>query len=219
MKKKIDFSKINTRPGDMVAVWGLWLISLLVGLKDGIKNPATHNAHFHTEETMASAELSGYKEVPIENLQKARRFKIYRFKKMTKKRLEKLNILTEEYFKKAYDIALYFIRAFQIMIVFVPFLFLLLLILKVSIPALLWISGGLLILYFPVMKILKELEKVTVACSEAEGELYSSIGLLKAVDDSTNLAPHIWHWILENRPDVKLIYDSHPNDKKKGIGN
>ena len=65
MKKKIDFSKIDTRPGDMVTVWGLWLISILVRIKDGVKNAATHTEHFHTKKTLASAELSGYKEVPI----------------------------------------------------------------------------------------------------------------------------------------------------------
>lgn len=216
MKKKIDLDGYNPRVGDFVVSWGsgffAWLVRKLIFLKDGIKNSPSHNMHIHTRKLVASAEISGYKSVNLKKrLEGNKRIMVFRFKRMTRDKQLKLQNYTRIYFNKLYDFFLYLIRTFQIMIIFVPgYLYLEA---ELGLKEFLLFFVGLLILYIPIMNILRMFEKFTVACSEAEGELYKKIGLLKGVEDATNLSPQNWLWILLNNPEVALVFDS---DRKKG---
>ena len=203
----MDFTRMGLCAGDICVSWSSWFVSLLIWLKDGIKNAPSHNMHVHTSSTIASAEANGYKKVDLnEALNKPKRVMIFRFLNMTDFQTSKLQRLSIKYFKKKYDYSSYFIVILRIMLFFIPVM--VFLVLKSPLFYGIGLFVVLLILYFPIMKKLKEWEKVTVHCSEAEGELYSVIGLLRGVGDETNLAPHIWLWILQNRPDVQLILDT-----------
>ena len=211
MAKKINLEGYNPRVGDFIVAWGsgflAWFIRALIFLKDGIKNSPSHNMHVHTRESVASAEITGYKRVNLKKrLGKNKRIMIFRFTKMTKAKQLDLQNCTRIYFNKLYDFFLYLIRTFQIMVIFVPgYLYLEA---ELGIKEFLLFLVSLLILYIPIMNILRMFEKFTVACSEAEGELYKKIGLLKGVKDATNLSPQTWLWILLNNPNVKLVFDS-----------
>jgi hypothetical protein len=216
LKKKdhyIDFTQYGLLPGDICVSWGsgffAWVVKILVWLKDGVWDGPTHNMHVHDPQAIASAEISGYKKMDLdERLNATKRVMIFRFVNITVHQVIKLKRLTKAHWKNKtkYDVSLYIIAILRAMIIFIPLI--LYLATKATLEFSVLVFAILLILYFPLMKKLREWEKVTVACSEAEGELYSSIGLLRAVGDSTNLAPHIWLWILMNRPDVQLVLDS-----------
>lgn len=213
-KPFIDFTPI-VKPGDICVAWGSWIVSLLVRIKDGIKDPPTHNMHVHSRATVASAEPSGYKEVDLnEAFTGAKRVMVFRFKDITADQISKLKRQSERYFKKKYDYSMYFIVILRVMTVFIPVMFFL--VLGGPLYLALGLFVVLLILYFPLLSLLRKWEKVTVACSEAEGELFSSVGLLRGIGDETNLAPHIWLWILLNRPDVRLVLDTRLSRSKHG---
>lgn len=210
-KKKIDLTGYYPKPGDFIVSWGRgffsWLVMFLVYLKDGTKNSPSHNMHVHNSKWIASAEMSGYKKVSLwKRLDECKRVMIFRFDEMKEVKMFELSNLTRVYFNKLYDFALYFIKLFQVMIIFVPVY--LYYSSKLGLKETVLLIIGLIVLYFPVMAVLRKLEKFTVACSEAEGELYKKIGLLKGVKDATNLSPQTWLWILLNNSKVKLIFDS-----------
>lgn len=209
-RKTHDFTNLSLEPGDFIVSWGrgpvAWLIRSLIWLKDGAKNPPTHNMHACKNGKLASAEAPGYKIVKADDrLKKTKRFMVFRFTDLDDAKLQQIVDKTSEFLGKGYDYYLYIIGFFRIMMLFVPLFYAFQ---GHNIKNILALTAVLILIYIPLIRILKALEKKSFACSEIETEIYKAAGILKTRTDATNISPGNNLDILLNMNDCKLVFDS-----------
>jgi len=215
-RKQIRLSKEKTeklhtvlKEGDFVATWGSgflgYAVSRLITLGHGVKNPATHIMHVHAQGTFGSAEPKGYRITGYEKkFTRCSRMLVFRFPTITQTHINSLQSLTRKYTKKKYDYFYYGIRFFQAMTVFTPVFFLFIDTFKTAIV----LALVMIVIYIPIMRLLRRLEKGSVHCSEAESGLARIVGLLKFYFGraNTNIPPHEVINLLINS--AELIYDT-----------
>lgn len=222
-----EIEKLDLKPGDFIVTWGSgfigWLIQALIFLKDGVRKAPTHNMHVHSAGPggleIASAEPLGYRIIEgWKRLKKTRHFTVFRFKNITPEQLTSLQRRTIHFTSKGYDYFLYVIHALRVSLVTVPAMFYMYRDDPIQAGALFL---ALVVLYFPVMWLLKKAERATVACSEAETLLYrdEAVGLFATKGIARNVAPHNNFNILLNLAQhgaVEIVYSSKHPDYRPG---
>jgi hypothetical protein len=198
------------QPNDVIISWGYgftnYLVSLLINLRDVVKNAPSHSMHIHEPGYAGSAEANGYKIMEIKDLLK-RCYGVVVFRKNEVKEedIKALQELTLREKQQKYNYALYIINMLKIFQFFVPFIFVWLSPVKSQI-----FLGIVLLTYTIGMKLLRSWEKKTAACSETESWLLNKIGYITLVTDHLSISPHALWMILANRSDFTCVVDFVP---------
>ncbi len=161
----------NLHPGDVIIIWGSgWsrIISWLIYLVFGIRNPASHAEMVYNSKLDISAEAGGVVLKERSGFTKQRGYVLARNQRIANYDPDFLRMIMNRYVGKKYDYALYIIWYLRISIVFLPFV---------------WF------IFQPLRNWLKREESKRFTCSELVAELLKRFHILTGISDPSNAAP------------------------------